>query len=497
MPMMKYAHARVVTPNVGKTEWRNIRTASSGVIPAELSDNLMLRASDFFGTNKFNPDMYLLTHATIIASVDSYSPVGQKTGSLVVDGFKVNRKYSNFRIKPETDQYINNNGDSWDRAVLLKSFRTFIGGHNFVEHVQVEELSKGRIIDAVARDIGDSIYVDILIATDRKHTDLIKDIESGRMATLSMGTTVDHTTCTKCGNVAADETEMCGHIRFEKGNKFFDENGTQHRVAELCGHSSVSPTGGCHFIEASWVKTPAFTGAVLRNVLKFDQSTAKKAQRVMATPPTEWSPDANIKAASGISGHVIYKEYTTKPKTSFVITSDDSFFAGWEDDGSGEAPVEDGGGEQPAAPEAPKAPFQDVEDEVYNQVKDRIRNRFKTDMAPPSSTVPVSTNETLNKQSAFGRVAYTAALNTLVKIARSDAELIDSVATYNRSVGITGIPVEIYRVALAAGPTTNYNSVSKYQMVCNRALKRAATEDEFKTLVRLGKLLSRRTVSKQ
>ena len=79
---------------------------------------------------------------------------------------------------------MNNNGDSWDRDVLMKSYRTFVGSHNFQEHVQIEDLSKGRIIDAVARDVGESIYVDIPVATDRKHTQLVEDIQSGRLGTL-------------------------------------------------------------------------------------------------------------------------------------------------------------------------------------------------------------------------------------------------------------------------------------------------------------------------
>jgi len=79
------------------------------------------------------------------------------------------------------------NCDAWDRPVLAMSYPTFIGGYNFVEHVQIPEQSKGRIVDAVARDIGDSLYVDILIATNRKHRQLIAAIEQGRMSTLSMG----------------------------------------------------------------------------------------------------------------------------------------------------------------------------------------------------------------------------------------------------------------------------------------------------------------------
>lgn len=89
------------------------------------------------------------------------------------------------------------------------------------EHIQVPELSKGKIIDAVARDLGDHIYVDILTATDRKHTQLVKDIESGKMAAMSMGCTIQYSQCTKCGNVAHDETDLC----FRKGTRVLMDNG--------------------------------------------------------------------------------------------------------------------------------------------------------------------------------------------------------------------------------------------------------------------------------
>ena len=511
MPFMKYAYARVVTPNVSKTEWRNVRVAAKKKVEAttqgDLSDNLIQRASEFLGTD-FDPSKYLLTHATIIASVDTYTPSGQKTGSLTVDGFKVNRKFSNFRIKAESDPYINNNMDAWDRPVLLKAYRTFIGGHNFVEHVQVEELSKGRIIDAVARDIGDSIYVDILIATDRKHKDLVKSIESGKMGTLSMGCTVDGTICTKCGNWAADETEMCGHIKYAKGNSFFDDDGKMNRVAELCGHDSLGPTGGVQFIEASWVETPAFTGAVLRNVLEFDATTAKKARKVLATPPTEWSTDATMKAASSFvmptEQNVIDRIFTPRvapARKSFLVTesADDAFLAGWMDegggddaDGGGEAPADGDAAPTPKAPKAPDAPFKDIEDDAYNQIKDRIKDRFRKDLTPaePAGT-PASTNETLNKQAAFARRAYVAGLDSIVKNASSDALLIDRIASFNRQVGID-IPVNLYRAALKVGSTDRYADLTLFTHACRQALGRKPTMGEAKTLIRLGKLLSRR-----
>ena len=470
MPFMKYASARVVTPNVTKTEWRNVRVASTGgksTTDVELSGNLVTQASEFLG-EQFDPKKYLLTHATIIASVDTISPPGTKTGSVEVDGFKVNRKFSNFRIKPESDQYINNNKDAWDRPVLAKSHKTFIGGHNFVEHVQVEELSKGRIIDAVSRDIGDSIYVDILIATSREHEDLVKSIESGKMATLSMGCTVDGTICTKCGNWAADETEMCPHIKYQKGNIFFDENGRQHRIAELCGHESLGPTGGVHFIEASWVETPAFTGAVLRNVLDITTELSKKAKKVLSTPPAKWSKTDTKKAAS-----------TSK-------TATDAFLAGW-DDGS-EAPPEDA--EAPAATPSSSDPLKDVEDSLYNRMKERVINRLNKDMDEPNSSMPPSTNETLVKQASFAKRAYVAGINDIVRTASSDAELIDRVASFNGQVGIK-ISVDLYRASLKVGPTDKYQDVSSFNRACRTAMGRNVSTVETRTLVRLGQLLTR------
>ena len=489
MPFMKYAIARVVQPNVTKTEWRNVRTASKKQSAnGDLSDNLIQRASEFFGSD-FNPNKYLLTHATIIASVDTFTPPGIKTGSVSEDGFNVNRKYSNFRIKTGCDQYINNNMDAWDRPVLLKAYRTFVGGHNFVEHVQVEELSKGRIIDAAARDIGDSIYVDILIATDRKHTDLVKAIESGKMGTLSMGCTVDGTICTKCGNWAADETEMCSHIKYAKGNTFFDEDGKQHRVAELCGHESLGPTGGVQFIEASWVETPAFTGAVLRNVLEFNADTAKKAKAVLSSPPPEWSGDAVRKAAGLANDEALVMRVGSPARFPATRIADETFLAGWEDEG----------GEEEAAPEeaapakAPAAPFKDVEDDLYQSIKDRVRKRIQEEMSGGAGATgtPASTNETLNKQAAFARKAYAAGLSSIVHTASTDADLVDRVASFNQQVGVT-IPVEIYRASLKVGSTSRYRDVDSFIRACRTALGRKPNTNEAKTLIRLGKLLAQR-----
>ena len=482
MAFLKTAYASLVHPRVSKNQWSNIRTAGRKVgAPVAVSGNLITQASELFGV-PFNPDHYLLTHATIVASVDVYEPPGVKTGSLLEDGFRVNRRYADYRIKPECDQFINNNLDAWNRDVLMKSYRTFVGAHNFLEHVQVEDLSKGRIIDAVARDIGDSIYVDILIATDRKHADLVKAIENGRLNGLSMGCTVDGTLCTKCGHWAADETEMCPHVKYAKGNVFFDDEGRKHRTAELCGHGTLGPTGGVKFIEASWVSAPAFTGAVLRNILEPSAEISRKAQKVLALPPVQWSPNATQKAASVVADGF-----------------GDPYLAGWLDDvgggGEGEGGGEGAGEAAPAAPAAPAPrPFQDVEEALYKDLVGRVKERITKELTGPEKPAPgpekpSTGNETIVKEGTV-RDLYLTGLAAIVKTASSDAALINGVAQYNQTLGIR-VPVELYRAALKVGSTRNYSTVEAYCAACRTVLQREATLAETKTLMRLSKLLSR------
>ena len=125
---------------------------------------------------KFSQDDYLFSHCSIVASV-----------ALEDD---------RHTIKEACNELVNNNGNAWSNEVLLATFKSFIGGENYLEHVQVPELSKGKLLDAVARPVrykdskgreADIYYVDILVATSRKHDDLVGKIASGKLTTMSMG----------------------------------------------------------------------------------------------------------------------------------------------------------------------------------------------------------------------------------------------------------------------------------------------------------------------
>jgi hypothetical protein len=228
MAFLKYANAAVVRPNVSMPAWDEVRHRA-----VQMGTAFDKRATAQVVLKEYDPSQFLLSHCTIIASVDTEKGPGQ-LGRHFEEGFTVNRRYADYYITPGTSKFINNNQDSWERKLLLATFKTFVGGDNFVEHLQLPEMSKGKIIDAAARDLGESVYVDILVATDRKHKPLIDAIASGQLSTLSMGCQVSHCTCSKCGNVAEDETQMCGHIRYSKGNTFVDSLGKTRKIAELC-----------------------------------------------------------------------------------------------------------------------------------------------------------------------------------------------------------------------------------------------------------------------
>lgn len=483
MPFLRYANARAVSPYTTGQGWDKVRVAAA---QTRMDRSLVDQASKILN-EQFDPARYLLSHATIVASVDTVDVPNARLGAATVGGKLVNRKTTAFRIKPECEQYINNNFDSWSRGVLLKSYRTFIGAHNFLEHVQIENLSKGRILDAVARDIGDSVYIDILIATDRKHRELIKDIESGELTTLSMGCSIDGSTCTQCGHWAADETEFCDHIKYMKGNIFYDERGNRCRIAELCGDESLDPTAGVVFIEGSWVKVPAFKGAVRRNLITLssdDKSKlAKKINRVYSFPAKVPADGAFLKAAHEMALSVGGRPYRS-PASMAVIAGDDL------DMGEG--------GESPKAPPAPSDPLKDLTDEIKRTVMDKVRDSIKEDLAKGDLSKALgqdsmAPNETLMKQARKKKAEYISGVTRIVRTAGTDQELIQKIARLNAQWSIF-LPESLYQTALRVGGSHKYGSLQSFLGKCQGHLGRAPTLPEARALVRLAKLLSTRRV---
>lgn len=215
----------------------------------------------------FSVKDYLFTHDTIVTSVATES-----------DGFT---------IRPATEELVNANGNAWTSPVLLNCFRTFIGGENYKEHVQVPSMSLGKILDAIIREAthkGEKIHVvDILVATNRKHANIVRRIENKELTTLSMGATAQKVQCSVCGQIidTVKKEPVCTHLEHNLGKHvMFD--GKKKFCAELCG--AMDPRTGeyipdsCDFIEASWVEQPAFEGAVTNYFIETPEIRAEREE---------------------------------------------------------------------------------------------------------------------------------------------------------------------------------------------------------------------------
>lgn len=201
----------------------------------------------------FTPDKYLLSWATIVGGVEP-----EKNG---------------YYIRPAHSKWVNDNGNAWLNQVLLESYKSFIWAENYLEHIQVPDLSKGKILDAVAWVVKDqepgrqepipTVFVDILVATHKKHHELVQKIQGSKLRGLSMGCNITHSQCGRCGETFEEGVdEPCLHVREQLSEYFKGTDGRKHRVAELCG--VPGEVGSCEFTEASWVGVPAF-GPALRH----------------------------------------------------------------------------------------------------------------------------------------------------------------------------------------------------------------------------------------
>jgi|GEM_PF-4448267 len=204
---------------------------------------------------KIDLDNHIYIHTTIMASVDL-------------------EPNSDYWITKATEKYINNNGDSWTRDALLKDYKTFVdSGCVYVEHDQNPEKAKGRVLDAVARDMGDTILIDLLFCVDKRHSDLVHNIETGLANAVSMGCTTKYTICSICGNVAHDENEYCLHVKNMKNQMVKCADGKYRKVCELCFENT--------FYDCSIVANPAFAGAVFRRLVAADKLSSQLLANIL------------------------------------------------------------------------------------------------------------------------------------------------------------------------------------------------------------------------
>lgn len=502
MAFRKFARAAVIQPNIDLRGWTGLQ-------------NPQLKTAAKVVLQEYDPKAFMLTHCTIIASVDT-EVSDEPLGKLMVDGVQIERKYADWLVTPQTSQYVNNNFDAWERKLLLACFRTFVGGENYVEHIQIPELSKGKIVDAAARDIGDSIYVDILVATDRKHKPLISAITSGQLQTLSMGCQVEFTTCTKCGNVAYDETQLCNHIRYFKGNEFVDALGKKRRIAELCGHIQEEP-GSVKFIEASWVANPAFPGAVLRNILSPEEiaGIGKKMSVAFHQGPrvqTGGIPKAARYLGADVDG--------SQARIAWLIGAE---FGEQEQGGQGEGGGGGMGMGDAGEPKPEPSAMDKAVDEFVGELREKALAKLRSEMNKDDTTPgDENRNNTIIKE-ALKHPAWRGIAKTVLGMTKGDlgvakklflgmvlfksggwgavranrsftgrevlavARVLD--LTSKRRTMIAG-ENRLYRAVLQVGGTDRYQNDQAYLTACRRVVGRDLTPPEKEALIVRGRLFA-------
>lgn len=234
--------------------WETERIASSKHLEKSRGKKNFEYEVDF---SRFTPDRYLLSWCTAVAGVEPEE-----------DGHTI--------VGPH-NKWINDNGNAWLNELLLESYHSFIMAENYLEHVQIPAMSKGKILDAVSwvveKDFAGykepipTIFIDVLVATDKKkHPKLVSDIKSRKINTMSMGCDITHAQCSRCGKVCEEGVDdPCDHIKNQLGRYYKWTDGKRRRTAELCGQPGRK--GSCTFKEHSWVRKPAFYWAKLHGFI--------------------------------------------------------------------------------------------------------------------------------------------------------------------------------------------------------------------------------------
>lgn len=120
----------------------------------------------------------------------------------------------------------NDNYDEFPAEEIKKAYRTFIGKPVFVNHHNADHRrARGVIIDAALHedlnpDNTPDTWAEVLMEVDAvRFPVLAREVKKGNIARTSMGTDVEYSICTACGNKAYTPAEYCQHIPRMKGMK--------------------------------------------------------------------------------------------------------------------------------------------------------------------------------------------------------------------------------------------------------------------------------------
>ncbi len=163
----------------------------------------------------------------------------------------------------------NSNGDYFSEPELKKSYKTFIGKGNYVNHQSNDvEKKRGKIIKARYIDDGNKKFVECIIEVDAgAYPKLASGIRNGYIDSVSMGCVVQKSVCSICKNEAHTTSEYCDHIKNHKGSSYMGQ-----KVYEI--NNDVT------FDELSWVSVPADSDAKVLEIMARKAMIQKAINRI-------------------------------------------------------------------------------------------------------------------------------------------------------------------------------------------------------------------------
>lgn len=198
----------------------------------------------------------------------------------------------------------NKNGDMFTSAELKKAYPSFVGCNLFLDHrtTSVRD-AVGKVVAAeyIENDPNsEHPYVATLIKIDAvNRPDIASMVKTGTIDSVSMGASVQESTCSICGNTASRKEDFCIHLQPQNIGRIDNETG------KVC----CSINSGVEFTELSLVSVPADPTARMHQVFAEAQGNMKvqaaPAEELQTTKPeqvpaSETTVDTNMQDAPGL-----------------------------------------------------------------------------------------------------------------------------------------------------------------------------------------------------
>ena len=194
--------------------------------------------------------------------------------SQTVDNFQMKPGYI-YTVVRAISARINQNWDGWPADELKKSAHTFVGKPVFVNHENYDPAeARGVVVASRYVENGKDKFIEVVQEIDaQRFPKLAHEIRTGGLDSVSMGAEAAFTICSYCKHKATDESDMCDHVKYHKGEKLRKFNRRTGKTEDVLIYES------CHklsFFELSYVFEPADETAVASKVLVASKKQASE-----------------------------------------------------------------------------------------------------------------------------------------------------------------------------------------------------------------------------